>query len=112
MRLTCVENYGGMKMATIKRALPPAPAPTREYHEKKKYTDIMSLNIETPAPKTNRHKIFTNAQKAEIFEMRAKGLPYSLIARHYGTTSDTIRHIVCRENKKRADSAATPTAQK
>ena len=99
-------------MASIKRALPPAPAPTREYHEKKKYTDIMSLNIETPAPKTNRHKIFTNAQKAEIFEMRAKGLPYSLIARHYGTTSDTIRHIVCRENKKRADSAATPTAQK
>jgi transposase-like protein len=62
-------------------------------------------------PKVHRHRIFTNAEKAEIFAMRERGLPYSFIARHYDTTSDTIRHIVCRENKKRAESAATLTAQ-
>lgn len=99
-------------MATIKRSLPPAPAPTRAYHEKKTYSDIMSLNIEVPKPHTNRHRIFTNAEKVEIFEAREKGLPYSVIARRMGTTSDTIRHIVCRENKKRAEGATNTTGSK
>lgn len=94
-------------MATIKRALPPAPEPTKAYHDKgKPITDIVSVRDElvTIRPKNPRHKSFTNAQKAEIFEMRARGLPYTFIAKKYDTTSDTIRHIVCREKKKRADS--------
>jgi hypothetical protein len=98
-------------MAKVKCNLPPAPEPTRAYHEHKTYTDIVSVHVEAMVPKVHRHRIFTNAEKSEIFEMREMGLPYSFIARHYNTTSDTIRHIVCRENKKRAESAATLTAQ-
>ena len=94
-------------MATIKRPLPPAPEPTRAYREKKKVSDIMTLNIEAPKPHVNRHRAFTNDEKEEIFEAREKGLPYSMIAKRLGTTSDTIRHIVCREKKKRAESSVT-----
>jgi hypothetical protein len=86
-------------MAIIKRALPAAPAPTRAYREKKTVTDIVKIRKEVP--KVNRHHSFTNAEKAEILAAREKGLPYSLIASKYGTTSDTIRHLVCRENKRR-----------
>lgn len=87
-------------MATIKRPLPTAPDPTRAYHYNKPVTDIASVQ-EVPKPKTHRHRTFTNAQKEEILAAREKGLPYTLIASKYGTTSDTIRHIVCRENKRR-----------
>lgn len=98
--------------ALIKRKLPDAPAPTREYRDKgKPITDIASVMV-VPKPKTHRHKIFTNKQKDAILELQKQGLPYEVIARRYDTTSDTIRHIVCRENKKRADNAATLTAQK
>jgi hypothetical protein len=98
-------------MAKVKCNLPPAPEPTRAYHEHKTYTDIVSVHVEAMVPKVHRHRIFTNEQKAEIFAMRERGLPYSFIARHYDTTSDTIRHIVCRENKKRAESGGTPSTQ-
>lgn len=86
-------------MALIKRALPPAPEPTKVYKEKKVVTDIVRIRKEVP--KVHRHHSFTSAEKAEIFAAREKGLPYSLIATKYGTTSDTIRHLVCRENKRR-----------
>lgn len=88
-------------MASIKRALPAAPAPTKAYQEKKVVTDIVKIREEVP--KVNRHHSFTSAEKAEIFAAREKGLPYSLIATKYGTTSDTIRHLVCRENKRRLE---------
>jgi hypothetical protein len=98
-------------MAKVKCNLPSAPEPTRAYHEHKTYTDIVSVHVEAMVPKVHRHRIFTNAEKSEIFAMRERGLPYSFIARHYDTTSDTIRHIVCRENKKRAESGGTPSTQ-
>lgn len=88
-------------MATIIRALPRAPEPTRAYREKKTVTDIVKIRKEVP--KVNRHHSFTDGEKARIFSMREDGLPYAYIAKQFGTTSDTIRHLVCREKKRRKE---------
>ena len=94
----------------VLKKLPPAPEPTRTYRYNKPVTDIVTITA-PKEPKNRRHRVFTNEEKELIFGYRENGEPYNLIAKRFDTTSDTIRHIVCREKKKRADGAATPTAQ-
>ena len=89
-------------MAMIKRALPRAPEPTKRYRYNKPVTDIARVAA-VPEPKTHRYHVFTEEEKKEIFEAREKGWPYALIAHQHDTTSDTIRHLVCREKKRRKE---------
>lgn len=98
-------------MAVIKRALPPAPDPTRAYREKKKVSDIECVREEIfcVRPKNPRHRTFTNEERERITAEHDSGKPYQLIAHEWDTTSDTVRHIVCRWKKKRADSATNTT---
>lgn len=100
--------------ARIIRNLPPAPAPTREYRDKgKPLTDIVNVHLEmaTQRPKNPSYRIFSKEEKEEILELHEKGLTLAAIAFKYRTTSDSIRQIIIRWNKKRTGSAATPSVR-
>lgn len=102
-------------MATVKRTLPPAPHPTQAYkteaHEP--YTDIVKVREEFlhNAPKTRKYRIFTNEERTSITDAFDSGKSLDVLARMWDTTTVTVQRIVEREHKKRADSAATPSAQ-
>lgn len=101
--------------ALIKRKLPDAPAPTREYRDKgKPLTDIVNVHLEmaTQRPKNPSYRIFSKEEKDEIVGLWNEGLTLAAIAFKYRTTSDSIRQIISHWNKKRTGSAATPSVQK
>lgn len=100
--------------ARIIRNLPPAPAPTREYRDKgKPLTDIVNVHLEmaTQRPKNPSYRVFSKEEKKEIVELWNKGVKLSTIAFQYKTTSDSVRRIISRWNKKKTDSAATPSVR-
>jgi hypothetical protein len=101
--------------AKVIRNLPPAPAPTKEYRDKgKPLTDIVNVHLEMAIqrPKNPSYRVFSKEEKREIVELWNKGVKLSAIAFQYRTTSDSIRQIIDRMNKKRTGSAATPSVQK